>query len=212
MIAYYGDVSVRGADGYDSLDAFARRPFSSPLLRPGLDGRSGQGKLVLADRGYDINSFDLDDGNLTVRAGNLLGFAPTLELKQSIVPGFVTLLGTGKFLASSNGPVIFVDPPFRGRPGGAARLGRLPEPVGATTTPTGCAQSVRAATARWAGSGEERQYDFTGAGDRPVQSSEVVREDAALLKLVEQQTDALSPAQAGELGRRLLARSQQQRH
>ena len=74
---------------------------------------NGQGELILGDRGYDINSYDLDDGNLTVRASSLLGFEPTMELKESIVPGFLTLLGTGKFLASSNGPVHFVEPPVR---------------------------------------------------------------------------------------------------
>ena len=38
---------------------------------------NGQGELILGDRGYDINSYDLDDGNLTVRASSLLGFEPT---------------------------------------------------------------------------------------------------------------------------------------
>lgn len=36
----------------------------------------GFGKLILGDRGYDINSFDLDDGNLTVRQANLLAWEP----------------------------------------------------------------------------------------------------------------------------------------
>ena len=84
--------------------------FSSPVYVQDWVVASGTGKVLLADRGFDVNSFDLDDGNLTIRAYNLLGFAPTLELKQSIVPGFLTLIGTGKFLASSSGPVIFAEP------------------------------------------------------------------------------------------------------
>ena len=58
-------------------------------------------------------------------------------------------------------------------------------------------------------SGEERQYDFTGAGTILLQSSEVGRPDPALLRLVEAQTQLLTPAQAGSLGQRLVARAQQ---
>ena len=85
--------------------------------------------MLLADRAFDVNSYDLDDGNLTIRSGNLLAFQPSLSLKQSIVPGFLTLIGTGKFVAASNGPVVFMEPPDPGGPAGARRLGRLPLPV-----------------------------------------------------------------------------------
>ena len=44
-------------------------------------------------------------------------------------PGFLTLIGTGKFLASSSGPVIFAEPPIRVDPRGAGGLGRLPVAV-----------------------------------------------------------------------------------
>lgn len=43
----------------------------------------GQSNLIVGDRGYNINAYDLDNGR------------------------------TGKFLASSNGPVLFVEPPAR---------------------------------------------------------------------------------------------------
>ena len=59
-------------------------------------------------------------------------------------------------------------------------------------------------------SGEERQYDFTGAGTVLMQSSEVQRHDPALLRLVESQTNLLDNQSAGQLGHRLVARSQQQ--
>ena len=49
----------------------------------------GQGKMLLADRAFDVNSYDLEEGNLTIRSGNLLAFEPTLSLKQSIIPGFL---------------------------------------------------------------------------------------------------------------------------
>ena len=59
-------------------------------------------------------------------------------------------------------------------------------------------------------SGEERQYDFTGQGTVLLQSSEVAREDPAVLRLVEAQTQPLTDGQAGSLGQRLIARAQQQ--
>ena len=34
----------------------------------------GHGKLVIGDRGYEINSYDLENGNLTIKASNLLAF------------------------------------------------------------------------------------------------------------------------------------------
>ncbi|MDQ1202857.1 uncharacterized protein (AIM24 family) [Rhodococcus sp. SORGH_AS303] len=112
MIAYYGSVQFEPL-GRTSMVAVVASRFSSPLYANDWVLASGHGKVLLGDRGFDINSFDLDDGNLTIRASNLLAFEPGLELKQSIVPGFLTLLGTGKFLASSNGAVVFAEPPVR---------------------------------------------------------------------------------------------------
>ncbi len=87
---------------------------------------TGAGHLLLGDRGYDINSYDLDDGNLTLRAANLLAFDATLELKQSIVPGFLTLIGTGQVPRLQLGPGDLRRAADPRRPAGARRLGRLP--------------------------------------------------------------------------------------
>ena len=88
----------------------------------------GSGKMLLADRAFDVNSYDLDDGNLTIRSGNLLAFQPSLALKQSIVPGFLTLIGTGKFVAASNGPVVFMEPPIRVDPQALVGWADCPSP------------------------------------------------------------------------------------
>ena len=64
-------------------------------------------------RGNDINSYDLENGNLTVKADHVLGFKTSLMCQECVVEGYLTLLGTGKFLASSNGPVHFLESPVR---------------------------------------------------------------------------------------------------
>ena len=212
MIAYYGDVAFRAVTAYASADAYVAARFSSPAHVQDWVVAEGTGQVLLADRGFDVSSFDLDDGNLTVRATNLLGFAPTLALKQSIVPGFVTLLGTGTFLASSNGPVIFVEPPFRADPQALLGWADCPSPSihhDAAWMAASLAGALRGALGRV--SGEERQYDFTGAGTVLLQSSEVVREDPALLRVVEQQTEQLTDEQALVLAGRLRARVEQRR-
>ena len=210
MIAYYGSMTFQAVTAFDSARAALASRFASPIYVQDWVVASGSGKLLLADRGFDVNSFDLDDGNLTIRAHNLMGFAPTLDLKQSIVPGFVTLMGTGTFLASSNGPVIFVEPPFRADP--EALLGWADCPSPAVHYDTEWMSSNLMGMLQGAlgkESGEERQYAFVGAGTVLMQSSEVLREDPALLRVVEQQTHQLSTAQAGSLGQRLVARAQQ---
>jgi len=210
MIAYYGNANFE-ALAVTSMSALVAQRFSSPLYAQDWIVASGQGKVVLGDRGFDINSYDLDDGNLTIRAANLLGFETGLDLKQSIVPGFLTLIGTGKFLASSNGPVIFVEPPFRADPEALLGWADCPSPAVHYDTEwmaASMAGMLQGALGRE--SGEERQFAFVGAGTVLLQSSEVVREDPALLRTIEQQTHQLSNSQAGSLGQRLVARAQQQ--
>nr|WP_275693523.1 AIM24 family protein [Nocardioides sp. TF02-7] len=211
MIAYYGDVGFEAVNTYASQASWVAARFSSPIYVQDWVIAHGHGKVVVGDRGYNINSFDLDDGNLTIKAGNLLGFDPALELKQSIVPGFVTLIGTGKFLASSNGPVIFTKPPFRADPEALLGWADCPSPSHHYDAHW-MTQSFLAGVQGLLGreSGEERQYDFTGEGDILLQSSEVVREDPAVMRLVESQTSLLSTGQKGILGRQLVAQSQQQ--
>src|SRR4051812_31658913 len=78
MIAYY---PAPGGPGIKfepltaaSVGAWVATRFSSPLYSRDWVVADGQGHLILGDRGYDINSYDLDDGNLTIRAANLLAF------------------------------------------------------------------------------------------------------------------------------------------
>ncbi|MDQ1106288.1 AIM24 family protein [Nocardioides zeae] len=211
MIAYYGNVEFAGVSQYASRASWVAARFSSPLYASEWVVAAGQGKVIVADRGYDVNSYDLDEGNLTIKQTNLLGFQTSLELKQSIVPGFVTLIGTGTFLASSNGPVIFVEPPFRADPDALLGWADCPSPS-QHYDHHWMAQSFMAGIQGMFGreSGEERQYDFTGAGTILMQSSEQLRVDGALLKLVESQTNLLDAQSAGALGQRLVQRSQQQ--
>jgi uncharacterized protein (AIM24 family) len=211
MLAYYGDVRFEPVTAYASMQAWVAARFSSPIYVQDWVIAEGHGKLLIGDRGYDLNSYDLDEGNLTIKAGNLLAFESGLELKQSIVPGFVTLLGTGRFIASSNGPVIFVEPPFRADPDALLGWAACPSPSvhhDHHWMAASIAGALQGAFGR--ASGEERQYDFTGAGTILLQSSEVAREDPAVLRLVEAQTQLLTNSQAGSLGQRLVARSQQQ--
>src|SRR4051812_28953011 len=187
MIAYYGQVKFDGL-AQTSLTSMVASQFSSPFYALQWVVTQGQGKVVIGDRGYDINSYDLDAGNLTIKASNLLGFDSGLELKQSIVPGYLTLIGTGKFLASSNGPVIFAEPPMRVDP--EALLGWADCPSPCHHYDTGWMQGFLAAMAHrvlGAESGEERQFDFTGEGTVLLQSTEQPRVDPAHLRQLEQQ-------------------------
>jgi uncharacterized protein (AIM24 family) len=211
MLAYYGDVRFEPVTAYASVQAWVAARFSSPVYVQDWVIAEGRGKVLLGDRHFDLNSYTLDAGNLTIKAGNLLAFSPQLELKQSIVPGFVTLLGSGTFIASSNGPVIFVEPPFRADPDALLGWADCPSPSVHHDTAwmaRSMAGLIQGALGR--ASGEERQYDFTGAGTVLLQSSEIPREDPSVLRLVESQTDLLTDAQAAALGQRLVARGQQQ--
>ena len=211
MIAYYGSIDFSGVAAFASRAAWVSSRFSSPLYTQDWVVASGRGKLVIGDRGHDINSFTLDNGNLTIKALNLLAFETGLELKQSIVPGFLVLIGTGTFLASSNGPVIFTEPPYRADPDALLGWADCPSPSIHYDT-NWMASSFVAGIQGMFGreSGEERQYDFTGTGTVLLQSSEEPRQDGALMRLVEAQTNLLDANSAGVLGKRLVARSQQQ--
>lgn len=189
MIAYYGQmefkVMTHGLAG-GALQMVAQT-FSAPLYMGDYSIAEGFGKLIIGDRGYDINSYDLDNGNLTIRASNLLGFQPGLALKQSIVPGFLTLIGTGKFLASSNGPVMFAEPPLRIDPEALVGWADCPSPSHHYDQ-SWVTSFLAAGAARFGiNSGEERQFDFTGAGTVLIQSSEKVISDVNLVRSIESQ-------------------------
>lgn len=207
MIAYYGQMKFE-ALSVGSIAQLVAASFSAPLYTRDFMVVRGHGKCVLGDRGFDINSYDLQDGNLTVRAGNLLGFEPRLKLKQSIVPGFLTLLGTGKFLASSNGPVHFVEPPVRVDPQALVGWSDCPSPchhydAGYMHGFLGAAQAVGGLGMQ---SGEEHQFDFTGKGTVIMQSSEAVRDTGTLARDIESQLGLLGTPSLQMLQQRIQAR------
>lgn len=208
MIAYYGTVQFEPLSR-TSMAAMVASQFSSPLYVHDWVVAGGHGKLVIGDRGFHINSYDLDDGNLTVRASNLLAFEPGLALKQSIVPGFLTLLGTGKFLASSNGEVMFVEPPVRVDPQALVGWADCPSP--SVHFDAAWMHNVMGAAAGLFGmdSGEESQYDFTGAGTVLIQSSEKVINDSFLVRHMEGQSRQLSQSGLQQLHRTVGAQIQQ---
>ncbi|MFD5462313.1 AIM24 family protein [Kitasatospora sp. NPDC127059] len=173
MVAYYGDITFRGV-GAGMVDRVLGQHFNSPLHAADWVVAQGRGRLLLADRAFDLNSYDLDDGNLTVRSGNLLAFDPTLRLKQSIIPGFLTLIGTGRFVAASNGPVHFVEPPVRVDPQALVGWADCPAPCHHYDHDYlhGVVGGLRRLTGIGGASGEEHQFEFIGAGQVLVQSSE----------------------------------------
>ncbi|MBB5116927.1 Ser or Arg-related nuclear matrix protein [Streptomyces eurocidicus] len=180
MIAYYGRIDFHGI-GHGRLDRLIAHSFHSPLHAADWVVAEGRGKMLLADRSFDVNSFDLEDGNLTVRSGNLLAFQPSLSLKQSIIPGFLTLIGTGKFVAASNGPVVFVEPPIRVDPQALVGWSDCPSPCHHYDHQylTGVLGGVRAFTGIGGTSGEEHQFEFVGAGTVLLQSSEQLMPEIA---------------------------------
>ncbi|WP_326687884.1 MULTISPECIES: AIM24 family protein [unclassified Streptomyces] len=192
MIAYYGQIDFQGI-GHGRLDRLIASSFHSPLHASDWVVAEGHGKLLLADRAFDVNSYDLDEGNLTVRSGNLLAFEPSLSLKQSIIPGFLTLIGTGKFVAASNGEVHFVEPPVRVDPQALVGWADCPSPCHHYDHEylKGVMGGIRALTGMGGTSGEEHQFEFVGAGTVLIQSTEVL--------MAEQDTGAV-PNQAGVPG------------
>ncbi|OON79583.1 AIM24 family protein [Streptomyces tsukubensis] len=179
MIAYYGNIDFNGI-GHGRFDRLLRTSFHSPLHADDWVVAEGRGKMLLADRAFDVNSFDLEDGNLTVRSGNLLAYEPSLALKQSIVPGFLTLIGTGKFVAASNGPVVFMEPPLRVDPQALVGWADCPSPCHHYDHGymEGVLGGVRALTGIGGESGEEHQFEFVGAGTVLLQSTEVLMAEA----------------------------------
>ncbi|WP_344528496.1 AIM24 family protein [Streptomyces albiaxialis] len=175
MIAYYGQIDFQGI-GHGRLDRLIASSFHSPLHAADWVVAEGTGKLLLADRAFDVNSYDLENGNLTVRSGNLLAYEPSLALKQSIIPGFLTLIGTGKFVAASNGAVHFVEPPVRVDPQALVGWADCPSPCHHYDHGymKGVLGGIRAMTGIGGASGEEHQFEFVGAGTVLIQSTETL--------------------------------------
>lgn len=175
MIAYYGRIDFHGI-GHGPLDRLVAANFHSPLHAARWVVAQGRGMMLLADRSYDVNSYDLDNGNLTIRSGNLLAFQPGLALKQSIIPGFLTLIGTGKFVAASNGAVHFVEPPVRVDPQALVGWADCPSPCHHYDHGymRGVLGGIRGLTGIGGASGEEHQFEFVGAGQVLLQSTETL--------------------------------------
>ncbi len=216
MIAYYPAPHSQGIRFEPltaaSIGGMVATRFSAPLYTRDWVVASGAGHLILGDRGYDINSYDLDQGNLTLRAANLLAFDSTLELKQSIVPGFLTLIGSGKFLASSSGPVIFAEPPIRVDPQALVGWADCPSPSHHYDARWMSGFLSSAMGVLGSNSGEERQFDFTGAGTVLIQSSEGSVADPHLLRQLEGQVGTLGMPGLQRMQQVIQQRLAQQQH
>ena len=122
------------------------------------------------------------------------------------------LIGTGKFLASSSGPVIFAEPPIRVDPQALVGWADCPSPSHHFDAGwmTGFLQSAMGMLG--VNSGEERQFDFTGAGTVLIQSSEKGVSDPHLLRQLESQVGTLEETGLTRLQSVIQARlAQQQR-
>jgi len=172
MIAYYGNLRFE-ALGKSVFDMIVQHTFNAPLYVQKFVVVNGQGKLVLGDNYNDINSFDLTDGVLTIKSAHVLGFDTHLICRESIVPGYLTLLGTGRFLASSCSPVFFLEPPCRVDE--RALLGWADMPCPYFYYDYTYIRNVASAVGSVLGvtsTGEEKQVDFTGKGTVLIQSQE----------------------------------------
>lgn len=172
MIAYYGGLRFE-AMGTSVVDILVRHAFNAPKYIHNFVVVQGQGQLILGDNGFDLACYDLDAANMTIRADNLLAFSKTVICQESTLPGFLTLLGSGKIIASSNGPVQFLELPCRVDEDAVLGWADCPSPSYRYdyNHVKGFIASVGAMTG-FTLSGEEKQVDFFGAGTVLVQSSE----------------------------------------
>ncbi len=172
MIAYYGQLRFErlGSSMYANM---VRRSFNAAGHASHYIIVSGRGKLVIGDNGNNIAKYNLESGNLTVKAEHVLGFESTLLCQESTLPGYLTIMGTGTFLASSNGPVHFLEPPCRVDE--QALLGWADCPSPSIRYDYGYITNLLGAVGAMTGfssTGEEKQIDFFGTGTVLVQSSE----------------------------------------
>lgn len=199
MIAYYGQMKFESV-GSGVLDILVKEAFNAPLHVHNFVVVTGNGQLLLGDNGNDVACYDIDDANLTVRANNLLGFSKNVTCRESIMPGFLTLLGTGKVIAASNGPVHFLEPPCRVDP--QAILGWADCPCPAVRYDYNHVTNTLNAVGAYMGitlSGEEQQIEFTGKGNVLIQSSEMALHGNPTLAQMLLQIPSLGTAELGSL-------------
>ncbi|MEI6206762.1 MAG: AIM24 family protein [Desulfuromonadales bacterium] len=172
MIAYYGQLQFE-ALGSSLLDILIKQTFNAPLYINHFIVSRGHGQLILGDNGNDIACYDLDDANMTIKASHLLGFTRNIVCQESTMHGFLTLIGSGKIIASSNGPVHFLELPCRVDPQSVLGWADCPSPsyrydyghVAGLVSMVGAVSGITL-------SGEEKQIDFSGQGTVLIQSSE----------------------------------------
>jgi uncharacterized protein (AIM24 family) len=172
MIAYYGALKFE-ALGRDFLDVLVQESFNAPLYLDDFVLVSGMGKLILGDQSRDIASYALEDAHLTVKRDRVLGFESTLVCQQSTFYNYLTFLGTGQLIASSNGPVHFLEAPARVDPEAILGWADLPSP--SYYYDYEYVNSILSSVGSLAGvtfSGEEKQLNFAGKGTILIQSSE----------------------------------------
>ncbi|MGD2180792.1 AIM24 family protein [Lusitaniella coriacea] len=171
-IAYYGSLRFESI-GSSLLDMLVQEAFNAPRYVNNFVIVTGQGKLLLGDRGLDLASYDLTDAHFTVKSSRVVAFAPSLICQESTLYGYLTFLGTGQLIASSNGPVHFLEPPVRVDPD--AVLGWSDAPSPSYHYDYDYIKGILSTAGSLAGislSGEEKQLDFIGQGTVLVQSSE----------------------------------------
>jgi uncharacterized protein (AIM24 family) len=172
MVAYYGALKFE-ALGSSMYDIMVRKSFNAPAYANAFVIVAGRGKLILGDYGNTIAAYNLEKGNLTVKSSHVLGYQSSLICQESTLPGYLNFLGDGTFLASSSGPVHFMEPPVRVDEDALLGWADCPSPsyrydyehVRGLMNMVGTAFGARQ-------SGEERQLDFWGSGTVLIQSSE----------------------------------------
>lgn len=172
MIAFYGQLQFESM-GSTIIDILIKQSFNAPLYIQDFIIAKGHGQLIIGDNGNDIASYDLDEANMTIKASHLLGFTKDIVCQESTMVGFLTLIGTGKILASSNGPVHFLDLPCRVDEQAVLGWADCPSPsyrydYAHVTDLLSLVGAVTGITL----SAEEKQIDFSGQGTVLIQSSE----------------------------------------
>lgn len=198
MIAYYGQLQF-DALGSSVLDILIKNTFNAPMYINHFIVARGAGQLILGDNANDIACYDLDDANMTIKASHLLGFSKDVVCQESTLPGFLTLMGTGKVIASSNGPVHFMEPPCRVDEQAILGWADCPSPsfrydyehVRGVMSMVGAVTGISL-------SGEEKQIDFSGKGTVLIQSSELALGSNALASIMAQLPN-LEPTQLSSL-------------
>ena len=192
MIAFYGELKFESM-GSSLLDILIKNTFNAPAYIHNFVVARGHGQLILGDNGNDIGCYDLDNANMTIKASNLLGFSKEVICQESTLPGYLTMLGSGKIIVSSNGPVHFLELPCRVDEQAVLGWADCPSPSYRYDYAhvTGVMSMVGAVTGITL-SGEEKQIDFTGQGNVLIQSSELGLRTGSILEQIISQLPFLS--------------------